>query len=166
MPTIQDLQNNVNTAQANYNAALTDSNNKKIDAQNAYNALATCVDGKGKGKPLGGVPGFGNLGNVSSCDDPPAIANCKTSCCSKKTCVDRMNDYNTKLGYYNTSVINVASKLTLLNSAKNALASFVATDPATQAQIQATANNKTIWYIVGGIAAVIIIYYIYKKYSK
>lgn len=167
MATLKELQDAVANAQHQYDVSLDLASQHRTEAQNSYNAIATCVNGKGSGTPLGGIGfGFGMIGNTGDCKEPPFVANCKTNCCSKNTCVSRISDYNSRLGIYNNSLGASNDFKTKLNTANTNLSNFVASDPGTQASIASAKNKNTIWFILAVIAAILIGWFIYKKYSK
>ena len=90
-------QAQVDAAELAMNNARSIRDGASASAQGYYNALGKCVSGKGNGKPLSSdnLPDFLEKGTADSCVDECWKCSCKDGgCCSKKSCRNKVNDYN------------------------------------------------------------------------
>lgn len=135
------------------------------DAQSKLADMNRCNCGGGKNlsgtcTPLKHQVSFPDQGNPSDCIEKPNINKCKTDCCSKSTCVSRVNTYNASLSLYNTAKINYDNAKRNLDAVLNSVSQQVKNDPTViEATNQINANasiNKTKWIFFGLIMLVII----------
>lgn len=159
MPTIKDLQNAVASAQAEYNAALADSTQKSIDAQNRYSEYKGCKVS---------IVNFGTPADRNSCQT--GSANNYPGCASKSTCESRVDAYNNALNAEAVAKTNLNSKQIALDAAQKALDNFIKSDPTALDQQATRETWKTIGIVAGIVVVVVAIIWaglkLWKKYGK
>lgn len=171
MPTtLEQLQNNILATQTVLQNASTDANNALSDLNRCVCGSGKEAFGAGKCTPYSSTVSFPNRASASNCTDKPPLNNCKTDCCKKSTCVERVSAYNSKLDNFVAATSNY-------NSAKKAYDDFVKSNPVIAAQVQAQqaqiateqANRKTRNFVIILVVSALVLvlgFILYKKYSK
>lgn len=166
MPNLVELQNNYNATLATYNNAVANQTAAETVMNGAYASLTRCVDGKGKGNPLssGGLPAVGSKGSIQACSGKITLAACKSDCCKKETCEQKMGAYNSTVDSYLNTVSATKGAQAAMNAAKDALEASPEFVAGQQQEIEAGKTTRLLWTIAGITVGIIIIGWIVIKY--
>lgn len=154
-------QSQIDVANAQLASAKSVLDNASADAQSRLADMNRCNCGKGKRGnrcvPLHDQISFPNLASTGECEEPPFVNNCKTDCCSKKTCIDRVNAYNGSISVYNTAQTNYDNAKRNLDNVLNSVGEQVKNDPSTILEKDKIAEEAKIAKLKWGFLGFIIL---------
>lgn len=155
---IDDANAQLAEAKSRLDSAISDGNSKLAD-------LNRCNCGKGKNlmgacTPLKTKYEFPNLANVGDCIETPFPNDCKTDCCKRDTCKDRVTTYNDSISVYNSAKSNYDTAKSNLDTVLTAIGQEIKTDPNQQqaiTEIEANAKAVKAKWIFFGLCVLVVL---------
>lgn len=156
MPTLAQLQGDLDQAKSAYDSAVAAEAAARSAMQSKHAEFQNC-------KYKWSVPPAGTLLDPNGCDSG-VIASQHPGCGSKKTCENRVAEYNQLVVNWQTAQNDTISKLAAFNTAKAALQAAPDYTAQQEEQIQAGKNKRVLLWIGGITAGVIIVGFLFFKF--